>query len=129
VRPRPSIICAVAGAAAAMVGAGFSDVDSAHATTAPGVLYVSRLVITDHAIKVRVRRDRWMSTVHYLRGAEVRYEVSNQGTHPFTLNILGSSTGRLGPGGRTSILVYWSRRGRFVFRALPDGPRIRVWIN
>jgi hypothetical protein len=103
---------------------------SAQATTAPGVLHVSRLVLTDRAILIR--GDKFMTSAgipRYPRGTDVRYEVSNRGSRPLTLNILGSSTGQLRPGTRTTILVYWARRGKFAFRALPRGPRIRIWVD
>jgi hypothetical protein len=102
----------------------------AGATTQPGTLYVVRLVITDDT--VAFRGDKFMtksSIPHYPRGADVRYEVRNRGTRPFSLNILGSTTGIVRPGAQRSILVYWSRRGRFVFRARPNGPRIRIWVD
>jgi hypothetical protein len=102
----------------------------AQATTAPGILFVSKLVLTDKAILIR--GDKFMTHVgipRYPRGTDVRYEVSNRGTRPVTLNILGSSTGRLRPGTRTTILVYWARRGKFAFRATPNGPRIRIWVD
>jgi hypothetical protein len=101
----------------------------AHATTQPGMLSVSQVVIDDHAILVRIRRHRWASSVHYLRGAEVRYEVSNRGTRPISLDILGSVTGVLRPGRHGSMLVYWSHRGRYVFRVQPHGPRLRVAVD
>jgi hypothetical protein len=93
------------------------------------VLSVSQVVIDDHAIRVRIRRHTWASSVHYLRGAEVRYEVSNRGTRPFSLDILGSVTGVLRPGRHGSMLVYWSHRGRYVFRVRPRGPRLRVAVD
>jgi hypothetical protein len=102
---------------------------SARGTTTPGVLHVSKLVLTDRAILIR---DEFMTRAgfpRYPRGSDVRYDVSNRGTRAFTLNILGSSTGSLRPGRKTTILVYWGRRGRFVFRALPNGPRIRVRVD
>lgn len=101
----------------------------AEATTQPGKLYVSPLVIRDDAIKVRVRRSKWANELRYVRGAEVRYEVVNRGTRRFSLNILGSVTGVLAPGRRTSILVAWTHRGRFVFRASPNGARLRVTVT
>jgi hypothetical protein len=114
---------ALAAAAVALGGA-----DAVRATTVPGRLYVSRLVISDNAVNVRIRRNTWRDTIHYPRGAEVRYEVTNRGTRAFSLNILGSVTGRLAPGHHTSILVYWGNRGDFVFRALPKGARLRVIV-
>lgn len=120
---------APAALACAVLAAGFGCAHAARATTAPGTIYVSKLVITDGAIRIRVRRNTWSATLRYPRGAEVRYEVSNRGTHPFSLNILGSTTGRLAPGRGTSILVYWARRGSFVFRASPTGPRLRVLVT
>jgi hypothetical protein len=119
------VVVSVAAASAAIV---IGDTRAVRATTMPGVLSVSKLVITDHAMMVRIRRHKWASVVHYPRGAEVRYDVSNRGTRPYSLNILGSVTGRLAPGRRAPILVYWGRRGTFVFRALPDGPKITVVI-
>lgn len=120
----------VAMAAAALAAAAISlgVVFSARATTMPGKLYVSKLVIDNNAIKVRIRRNTWAETIHYRRGAEVRYEVANHATRAFSLNILGSVTGPLSPGQRTSILVYWGRRGSFVFRAFPRGARLRVVV-
>jgi hypothetical protein len=112
-------LCVAASAVAAAV---------AHATTQPGIVYVEQLRITDHAIFVRSRHHTWSSSVRYLRGAEVRYEVTNRGTRSYSLNVLGSVTGRLAPGRRTTILVYWPRRGTFTFRARPPGPRLRVSI-
>jgi hypothetical protein len=105
-------------------------VAGAQATTAPGILHVSKLVLTDRAILIR--GDRFMTPAgipRYPRGTDVRYDVSNRGTRPLALNILGSTTGRLRPGARTTILVYWARRGKFAFRATPNGPRIRIWVD
>jgi hypothetical protein len=113
--------------AAATVGLGAAN--SARATTVPGRLYISSLRITDNAIEVHIRRHAWAETIHYPRGAEVRYEVVNRGTRAYSLNILGSVTGRLRPGKRTSILVYWGRRGDFDFRASPRGARLRVIVT
>jgi hypothetical protein len=90
---------------------------------------VSPLVIRDDAVMVRIRRHTWADTLRYRRGAEVRYEVTNGGTRPFNLNILGSTTGLLRPGGRTSMLVAWNHRGRFVFRATPRGARLHVIVG
>jgi hypothetical protein len=119
--------CLVAAAlAAATVGLGAAH--SARATTVPGRLYISSLRITNTTVEVHIRRHTWASTIRYRRGAEVRYEVVNLGTRAFSLNILGSVTGVLRPGNRTSILVYWGRRGSFVFRASPRGARLKVIV-
>jgi hypothetical protein len=115
--------------AAATVIAGFGGAEVGDATTEPGMLYVSKLVIRDDAITVRVRRHRWSSTLHYLRGAGVRYEITNRGTRAYGLNILGSTTGVLAPSRSTSILVYWGNRGTYVFRARPRGARLRVVVS
>jgi hypothetical protein len=117
---------AVALAAATACLAGIHD---AGATTVPGRLYITSLRITDSAITAHIRRHVWASTIHYRRGAEVRYEVVNRGTRAYSLDILGSATGRLTPGKRTSILVYWGRRGHFVFRAAPRGARLSVVVG
>jgi len=111
---------------AATVGLGVAH--SVWATTVPGRLYITDLVITDSTIKAHIRRDTWAATIHYPRGVEVRYEVLNRGTRAYSLNILGSATGRLRPGKRASILVYWGRRGRFVFRASPRGALLKVVV-
>ena len=120
---------AMAAAALAAAAIGLGGARPSRATTVPGKLYVSRLVISDDAVKVRVRRNTWAKTIHYPRGAEVRYEVTNRATRAFSLNILGSATGRLAPGQHTSILVYWGRRGSFVFRASPRGARLRAIVD
>jgi hypothetical protein len=122
---RVSLVVACAGSAAIL-----GVVAAARATTQPGMLFVTKLVITDDAILIR--GDKFMTRAavpRYPRGTEVRYEVSNHGSRPFSLNILGSVTGVLRPGRHGSILVYWSWRGRFVFRARPNGPRIRIWVD
>lgn len=116
-------------AALAAAAVGLGPVHSAAATTVPGRLYISSLRITDDAIEVHIRRRTWAATIHYRRGAEVRYEVVNRGTRAYSLDILGSSTGTLRPGNRTSILVYWGRRGSFLFRASPRGARLRVVVS
>lgn len=116
-------------AAVAVATVCLADVRPAGATTVPGRLYISSLRITDETVKVHVRRHLWASTIRYRRGAEVRYEVVNRGTRAYALDILGSVTGRLAPGKRTSILVYWGRRGSFVFRASPRGARLKVIVN
>jgi hypothetical protein len=121
VKLRAAIALAIA--AACVGGAG-----SSRATTAPGVVSVSKLVITDRAVMIRIRRHTWVSVAHYSRGAEVRYDVSNRGTRAYSLDILGSVTGRLAPGRQTTILVAWTHRGKFVFRALPNGARVVVWV-
>jgi hypothetical protein len=113
---------------AAALAAATVGLPAAHATTVPGRLYITDLVITDTTIKAHIRRDTWAATIRYPRGVEVRYEVLNRGTRTYSLNILGSVTGRLKPGKRTSILVYWGRRGRFVFRAAPLGARLKVVV-
>jgi hypothetical protein len=117
--------------AAALAAAvlGVVAVSVARATTKPGTLYVVGLVITDKSVVFRGDKFMTKSSIpHYPRGADVRYEVRNRGTRPFSLNILGSVTGVIKPGGQRSILVYWSQRGRFVFRAKPGGPSIRIWV-
>jgi hypothetical protein len=126
VSTRPALARAVAAIAVAIAAAGIAN--GSRATTAPGVVSVSKLVITDRSVMVRVRRNTWSSVVHYRRGAEVRYDVSNHGTRAYSLDILGSVTGRLAPRRQTTMLVFWSHRGRFVFRALPKGARIVVWV-
>jgi hypothetical protein len=128
VKARPAIVRAVAATAAAVVAVGVGSAQGSRATTSPGVVSASKLVITDQAIMVRIRRHTWASVVHYPRGAEVRYDVSNHGTRPYSLDILGSVTGRLAPGRRTSILVAWTHRGKFVFRALPNGATVVVRV-
>jgi hypothetical protein len=100
------------------------------ATTTPGLLYVKQLVITNEKILVQGHKTRALTdrAQRYKRGVLIRYEVRNGGTHGFRLNILGSSTGMLAPGRRALILVGWTRRGNFTFRAVPDGPRMRVVV-
>src|SRR5262249_39520709 len=103
---------------------------AARATTQPGTLYVVRLVITDH--NVVFRGDKFLTKQaypHYPRATDVRYEVRNRTSRPLSLNILGSVTGVVKPGAMRSILVYWGRRGRFVFRPQPGGPPIRVLVD
>ncbi len=112
--------------AAAIVG---TAARASEATTTPGVLFVSKLVITDE--KVLIRGEKFMTKTgipHYPRGSEVRYDVRNRGTRPFGLNVLGSTTGRLAPGRQTSMIVYWGRRGKFVFQVRPNGPTLRIWV-
>jgi hypothetical protein len=119
------LICLAAASVLGVVAAG-----GARATTQPGTLYVVKLVITDDTVVFGGDKFLTRSSIpHYPRGADVRYDVRNRGTHSFSLNILGSTTGVVRPGGQRSILVYWGRRGRFVFRPRPDGPRIRVWVD
>jgi hypothetical protein len=125
VRTRLAVAAAALSAAATVLGA----VVSARATTVPGKVYVSPLVIYDKAVKVRIRHNTWRDTIRYLRGAEVRYEVVNRGTRAYSLDILGSVTGRIEPGRHATILVYWGRRGSFVFRAAPRGARLRVVVD
>ena len=120
---------AVAVIAVTVAAAGIGGAQRLHATTAPGVVSVSKLLITDDAVKIRIRRHTWSSVAHYPRGAEVRYDVSNHGTRAYRLDILGSVTGRLAPGRQTTILVAWTHRGRFVFRALPKGARMVVVVT
>jgi hypothetical protein len=119
-------VCVVAALVVAMLSSTSRQV---RATTQPGVLSVAKLVITDQ--EVIFRNDKFMTKTgipHYPRGSDVRYDVRNRATRRFSLDILGSSTGMLAPGRQASILVYWGRRGRFVFRARPSGPRIRIWV-
>jgi hypothetical protein len=102
---------------------------ASQATTTPGVLSVAKLVIRDD--KVVFVRDDFMTKMgfpHYPRGADVRYDVRNLGTRPYSLNILGSVTGAIAPRGQRSILVYWGRRGKFTFRVRPNGPMLRIWV-
>jgi hypothetical protein len=103
---------------------------AAHATTQPGTLYVVRLVVGDRSVDFR--GDKFLTGAqfpHYPRGADVRYDVRNGGKRPFSLNILGSTTGVVRPGQMRSILVYWGRRGRYLFRPRPNGPAIRIWVD
>ena len=103
---------------------------AARATTQPGTLYVVRLVVTDH--KVTFRGDKFLTKSafpRYPRGSDVRYDVRNRATHAFSLDILGSETGLVRPGQLRSILVYWARRGKFVFHPRPTGPAIHVWVD
>jgi hypothetical protein len=102
---------------------------AAPATTQPGMLFVSKLVITDD--RIVFRREKFMTRAgipRYPRGSDVRYDVRNRASRPFSLDILGSRTGMLAPGRQRSILVYWSRRGKYVFRAQPHGPTLRIWV-
>lgn len=115
-------------AALAAATVGLAEAQSVRGTTVPGRLYITNLVITDTTIKAHVRRNSWTATIHYPRGVEVRYDVLNRGSRVYSLNILGSVTGRLRPGKRASILVYWGRRGSFVFRAAPRGARLKVVV-
>jgi hypothetical protein len=104
--------------------------EAARATTQPGTLYVVRLVLTDHT--VTFRGDKFLTKSAfplYPRGSDVRYEVRNRGTRPFSLNILGSVTGVVRPGQLRSILVYWGTRGKFVFHPRPHGPAIHIWVE
>jgi hypothetical protein len=121
------VVLVCLGAAAAGVLSSTSH--PARATTSPGVLHVAKLVITDE--KIVLRGDKFMTRhgiAHYPRGTDVRYDVRNRGTRRYSLNILGSSTGAIAPGRQRSILVYWGRRGKFVFGVRPTGPRIRIWV-
>ena len=118
------LICVAVAAVAGVVAS-----SGARATTQPGTLYVVRLVITDDTVTFRGDKFLTKSSIpHYPRGADVRYDVRNRGTHAFSLNILGSTTGIVRPGRERSILVYWSTRGKFVFRPQPKGPKVRVWV-
>ncbi|MFL5925848.1 MAG: hypothetical protein ACJ77E_02820 [Gaiellaceae bacterium] len=126
---RAAIARACTAGAIAIAAAGIAGASGSRATTAPGVVSVSKLVITDHAVMIRIRRNTWASVVRYPRGAEVRYDVSNRGRRAYSLDILGSVTGRLAPGRQTTMLVSWTHRGKFVFRALPNGARIVVWVT
>jgi hypothetical protein len=102
---------------------------ASHATTTPGVLSVAKLVIRDD--KVVFVGDEFMTKMgfpHYPRGSDVRYDVRNLGTRPYSLNILGSVTGTIAPREQRSILVYWGRRGKFTFRVRPNGPVLRIWV-
>lgn len=102
---------------------------AALATTEPGVVYVKKLIITNEKILIgRTRRTMTDRVQRSPRGAFVRYEVRNRGTRPFLLNILCSSTGTLSPGQGAPILIGWTRRGNFTFRAVPGGPRMRVVV-
>lgn len=124
-RRRTALVLAGAAALTAL-----ALVAGAQATTQPGMLFVSRLVITDRTILIR--GDKFMTPAaipRYPRGTDVRYEVSNRATRAFSLNILGSVTGRIAPGRKATILVYWARRGKFVFRARPNGPSVRMWVD
>lgn len=121
-----SVVCGGAVAAAAVVACASS---TARATTQPGVLSISKLVITD--AKVIFRRDDFMTRSgipHYPRGTDVRYDIHNRGSRPFSLNVLGSTTGSIPPGKQRTILVYWPRRGKFVFQVRPNGPNLRIWV-
>ena len=107
-----------------------AGVAAAPATTVPGVLYKKKLVITNERIIISGKRfETRNGWERYPRGADIRYDVRNGGTRPFKLEILGASTGMLAPGKQSTILVYWDRRGRYTFRAVPDGPRMHVWIS
>jgi len=128
VKRRAAIVRALAAIAVTIAAAAIVGTHRSHATTAPGVVSVSKLMITDHAVMIRIRRHTWRSVVRYPRGAEVRYDVSNRGTRVYSLDILGSVTGRLAPGRQTTMLVAWTHRGNFVFRALPNGARIVVRV-
>lgn len=119
-------VAAAAATAAVLLAAGAGR---APATTQPGVLYTSTLVITD--AKIVIADNKFAARTGYARyprGSMLRYTVVNRGTRRFTLNILGSSTGVLRPGRKAMILVNWDRRGRFNFRAAPGGPTLRIRV-
>src|SRR5262249_32834592 len=55
VKARPAIVRAAAVAAATIAAAGIGGAEHSRATTAPGVVSVSKLVITDSAVMIRIR--------------------------------------------------------------------------
>jgi hypothetical protein len=119
----------IAAGAVAVAALALGGTQLAAATTQPGKIYVSSMVIRDDAISVRIRRRTWADNLRYPRGAEVRYEVVNRGTRRFSLDVLGSTTGVIVPGNRATILVGWNRRGTFRFRAAPHGGRFQVTVT
>jgi len=90
-------------------------------TTAPGLLYIVKVTVTDTTI--RMPRDRF--TLHgitsYPRGALIRYTVTNLGTRPYTFEIWSAKTLPIRPKHHDSVLVAWNRRGTFVYRTLSGG--------
>jgi|SRR5579862_3741741 len=87
-------------------------------TTAPGIVYATRLVLTDKTID--------LSETRLPRGAMIRYTVINRGSRPYALQIGMARTLPIPPHGRVLLRVNWLYRGRFVYRTLyrgqPAGP-------
>jgi hypothetical protein len=125
------IAVGVAAAAALCVGVNSAV---APATTIPGVIYPIKVTITNTAIIIP--KDQFsLHTKYprYPRGAQIRYEITNKGTRPYSFKMWGSFTGVMkAKGGKDSILINWNYRGKYLYEVLykgkPAGPKGYVTI-
>jgi hypothetical protein len=122
------------GVAAILAAAlGGATAGSGGATTTPGVLYISKTIVTDKTIKIPRDKFTRSGQIRYPRGALIRYEITNKGTKPYKLEVWGSKTAVMRPGRRAKILIYWNYRGTYLVRLLlpnnkPAGPKTTIQI-
>jgi hypothetical protein len=100
------------------------------ATTVPGQVYPSKVLITD--TKISIQKDIFTrnGVSRLPRGAVIRYEITNKGTKPYVLRIWHTTSRVMRPGGHDSFLINWNYRGRYLYltllRGRPAGPK--GWI-
>ncbi|HEY3924969.1 MAG TPA: hypothetical protein VGL75_10455 [Acidothermaceae bacterium] len=124
---------AIGVAAAAAVCAGVNSA-VAPATTTPGVIYVVKVTLTNSAITIP--KDKFSLHTKYPRlprGAQIRYEILNKGTRPYSFKIWGSTTGVMKARvGKDAIFINWTYRGKFLYETLykgkPAGPKGYVTV-
>jgi hypothetical protein len=88
---------------------------SALSTTKPGVLYIVPVTITDKTVAIQKDRFTRHGVTRYPRGALIRFSVRNKGTKTYALRIWGEDTDPIPPGGKGSILVNWTTRGKYTY--------------
>jgi hypothetical protein len=105
---------ALAACAAAVAGAGDATAAATPDTTRPGVVYRVNVVIFDNRMTI--------SHATYVRGAIIRYHVTNKGSKPYGWVVQGVPLPKaLRPGQTSKILINWWRRGKFVAASTSRG--------
>jgi hypothetical protein len=101
-------------------------------TTAPGVVYTIKVVITDSSILFAKDKFSRNGVPAYPRGGVIHYEILNNGKRPYALKVWDEVTSPIPPRGHGSMLVNWNFRGLFGYATLyhgkPAGPRGRIVI-
>lgn len=109
-----ALVTALAAAAAALAGAGDAAAAASPDTTRPGVVYRVNVVIFDNRMTI--------SHAKYLRGAIIRYHVTNKGSKPYGWVVQGVKLPKtLRPGQTGKILINWWRRGTFLAASTSRG--------
>jgi len=112
---------AVAFGAAVLAGATRAQPE----TTKPGVIYVLKVPVDDKGIHVPKDRFTKNGITRYPRGAEIRYEFTNNGTKPYAVHVWGADSAVMkARGGHATMFVNWQYRGDYHYWRIYRGHRL-----